>query len=60
MKHYEIKKGNNGWTKAEVTDPMGRKDSYGCFYSRKEAETWAYAKVRYYYGAKVADAEFAK
>ena len=41
MKHYEIKKGNNGWTKAEVTDPMGRKDSYGCFYSRKEAETWA-------------------
>ena len=59
MKHYEIKKGTNGWTKAEVVTPDGFKDAYNCFFSRKEAEMWCYAKVRHYYGRAIADKEFA-
>ena len=58
MKHYEIKKGKNGWTKAEVIRPDGSKDSFNGFFNREEAEIWCYAKVRYYYGCKVADGEF--
>lgn len=59
MKHFEIKKAN-GWTKAEVTTPDGRRDAYNNFFNRKEAEAWCYAKVRYYFGKAVADKEFSK
>lgn len=60
MKHYEITKENNGWTSALVIRPDGQKISYNRFFSAKEAETWCYAKVRFFWGAKVADKEFTR
>lgn len=58
MKHYEIKKGKNGWIEASVIKPDGYKVTFSNFFSKNEALTWCYAKVNYYYGRKVVNQEF--
>ncbi len=58
MKHYEIKKLKNGWWSATVEDKIGNKQTYSNFFSKKEATTWCYAKVNYYFGRQVAMKEF--
>lgn len=58
MKHYQIKKAKTGWFEASVERKDGSKESYTNFFTKKEAEIWCYAKVRFYYGRVIADKEF--
>lgn len=58
MKHYSIAKAKDGFWKGEITTKSGAKESYNCFFNRKEAKIWCYAKVRYNFGREIANNEF--
>ena len=58
MKHYRIRKSTNGWWSASVEKKNGSKVEYNYFFSKDEATSWCYGKIRYEYGRSTAEKEF--
>lgn len=54
----KIGKGKNGWYSATVKIAEGKSQTFNQFFDRNEAESWAYAKIRYYWGSEIADKLF--